>query len=84
MIGTKTLAAHLAPFPGLNMGLMETNGDLNYRNWQQMVSYNPSKGASWTIVKDGVFNLEKDFYNSSGGIFDPVLHYEKMLGSLKS
>lgn len=80
----KNLAAHLAPFPGLNMGLMETNGDLNYRNWQQMVSYNPSKGASWTAVKEGVFNLGKDFYESSGGIFDPVPHYEKMLGSLKS
>lgn len=79
----KNLAAHLAPFPGLNMGLMETNGDLNYRNWQQMQTYHPANRASWTIVKDGVFNLGKDFYRASGGIFAPIPHYEKMLGAIK-
>ncbi len=77
----KNLAAHIAPFPGINMGLMETNGDLNYRNWQQMVSYNPSKGKSWTVVKDGAFNLGADFYKSSGGIFEPIPHYEEMLAT---
>lgn len=79
----KNLAAHLAPFPGLDMGLMETNGDLNYRNWQQMQTYNPSNNASWTIVKDGVFNLGNDFYQESGGIFAAMPHYEKMLGPVK-
>lgn len=74
----KNLAARIAPFPGVNMGLMETNGDLNYRNWETMVSYHPFKGASWTKVTDGVFDLGDDFYKHSGGIFKASSHYEEM------
>jgi L-alanine-DL-glutamate epimerase-like enolase superfamily enzyme len=33
----RNLAAGLAPFPGLQMGIMETNGDANYVNWDGMV-----------------------------------------------
>ncbi|WP_460912710.1 enolase C-terminal domain-like protein [Spirosoma areae] len=75
----KNLAARLAPFPGLGMGIMETNGNLNYRNWQQMVNYNPHKDASWTLIKGGVFTLGPDFYAQSAGIFDPSAHYQAML-----
>jgi hypothetical protein len=74
----KNLAGRLAPFPGIGMGMMETNGNMQYRNWQQMVSYNPSAAASWAKVKNGVFELDKDFYESSGGIFSPSPHYTAM------
>jgi len=74
----KNLAARLAPFPGLGMGIMETNGNLNYANWQQMISYHPRREAPWTVVKDGVFNLNADFYSESGGIFEPSEHYQRM------
>jgi L-alanine-DL-glutamate epimerase-like enolase superfamily enzyme len=74
----KNLAARLAPFSGLGMGIMETNGDLNYRNWQQMVSYHPRQGAPWTVVKDGAFSLKPDFYAQSAGIFEPSAHYQAM------
>jgi L-alanine-DL-glutamate epimerase-like enolase superfamily enzyme len=74
----KNLAARLQPFPGLQMGLLETNGDLNYRNWQKMTSFHPMPAASWTKVKDGVFELGEDFYKHSGGIFLPSKHYEEM------
>lgn len=74
----KNLAARLAPFPGLGMGIMETNGDLNYRNWQQMISYHPHQGASWTQVKNGAFNLKPNFYTQSAGIFEPSAHYQAM------
>ena len=71
----KNLACRLAPFPGINMSLMETNGDMNYRDWNKMVSYNPAAGASWTKVKNGVFELNDEFYARSGGIFEPSPHY---------
>ena len=80
----KNLACRLAPFPGISMGIMETNGDLNYRNWQKMVSYHPAAGASWTQVKNGVFELDNDFYKRSGGIFEPSVHYEEMFKKVKS
>lgn len=78
----KNLAARIAPFPGIGMGMMETNGNMNYRDWQKMVSYHPSAGASWTKVKNGVFELNKDYYDRSGGIFEPSPHYTNMFQPL--
>lgn len=75
----KLLAAHLHPFPGLNMGVMETNGDMNYRNWKAMQDYHPSGHAPWTKVRDGTFVLNKDFYRESGGIFKSSKHYEQLI-----
>jgi L-alanine-DL-glutamate epimerase-like enolase superfamily enzyme len=74
----KNLAAHLAPFPVINMGMMETNGDMNYLNWKNMVNYHPAARAPWMIPKNGVFELSSDFYERSGGIFEPSDHYESM------
>ncbi len=74
----KNLAAHLAPFPVINMGMMETNGDMNYVNWKNMVNYHPAAHASWMIPNKGVFELSPDFYERSGGIFDSSDHYQSM------
>lgn len=74
----KNLASRLAPFPGLGMGIMETNGSNNYKNWETMSRYNPGFGASWAEIQDGVFELNKDFYDRSGGILDPSSHYQAM------
>lgn len=70
----KNLAARIAPFPGLDMGIMETNGHLNYLKWQTMVSYHPRKGSSWMKAQKGVFELNDEFYKKSGGIFEPMPH----------
>ncbi|GAB3257200.1 hypothetical protein GCM10027347_19490 [Larkinella harenae] len=72
----KNLAARLAPFPGIGMGLLETNGDMNYRDWNTMKRYHPVAGAPWTTPKNGVFELDDDFYQRSGGILAPSSHYE--------
>lgn len=74
----KNLAARLAPFPGVGMGLMETNGDMNYQHWADMKGYLPAAGASWTEAEQGVFNLGADFYAESGGIFKPSEHYQEL------
>lgn len=70
----KNLAARLAPFPGIGMGLMETNGDANYTNWQTLKQYAPH----WHDAKNGVFRLQEDFYQHSSGIFEVSKHYEDM------
>ena len=72
----KNLAARLTPFPGLEMGLLETNGDMNYTNWAHMRSYLTKPDAPWAGVKEGVFDLDQDFYDCSGGIFTKIPHYE--------
>jgi L-alanine-DL-glutamate epimerase-like enolase superfamily enzyme len=74
----KAVASRLAPFPGLGLGLLETNGHQNYKGWKRMVSYHPYAGASWSKTVDGVFNLNRDYYQKSGGILAPSPHYEAM------
>ncbi len=80
----KNIAARLAPLPGLGLNLLETNGSINYFNWDKMVSYHPCGGASWTITKNGVINLNDDFYQKSGGIFLKSKHYLDMFRRNKS
>jgi L-alanine-DL-glutamate epimerase-like enolase superfamily enzyme len=71
----KAVACRLAAFPGLDLGLLETNGHQNYKNWKKMVSYHPYPDASWRITRDGLFNLDEDYYEKSGGIFEDSNHY---------
>jgi L-alanine-DL-glutamate epimerase-like enolase superfamily enzyme len=74
----KVFAARLAPLPGLSLGLVETNGHQNYRNWEAMRRHHPCFGAPWTLPEKGVFRLDDDFYARSGGILLPSEHYEGM------
>ena len=74
----KNVAARLAPFPGLGLGLLETNGHQNYARWDTMMSYHPCRGTTWTQAHNGVFNLDNDYYQKSGGIFLTSKHYETM------
>ena len=40
----KNIAARLAPFPNINIGLQETNGHQYYKNWNTMMTYHPLAG----------------------------------------
>jgi L-alanine-DL-glutamate epimerase-like enolase superfamily enzyme len=74
----KNIAARLSPFPGIGLGLLETNGHQNYKNWETMRSYKPCKDEPWAQTNNGLFELNDDFYARSGGIFLPSQHYEEM------
>jgi len=74
----KNVAARLAPFPNINIGLQETNGHQYYKNWDTMMTYHPRASATWTQTQKGVYLTDKSFYEESGGIFQPSDHYEKM------
>ncbi|MEH6306689.1 L-alanine-DL-glutamate epimerase [Olivibacter sp. CPCC 100613] len=75
----KNLACRVLPFPDIGMGLIETNGDVNYINWKRMCTYHPKNNANWTKIKQGVFYLNEDFYATSGGIFESAEHYSSLL-----
>ena len=77
----KNVAARLTPFPGIGLGLVETNGHQNYKNWSTMRSYHPYPDTIWANTRNGVFELNEDYYNKSGGIFIQSPHYEEMFGS---
>jgi L-alanine-DL-glutamate epimerase-like enolase superfamily enzyme len=74
----KNVAARLRPVPELGVGVLETNGHQNYKNWDKLLTYHPCAGASWMKVKNGSFYLDEDFYGKSGGIFLPSLHYRDL------
>ena len=75
----KNVAARLKSFPGLEgLGLVETNGHQNYKQWETMRSYHPYPNAPWSRTERGIFTLDADYYAKSGGIFAPLPHYEAM------
>ncbi|MDP3001616.1 MAG: hypothetical protein Q8N38_00585 [Bacteroidales bacterium] len=74
----KNVAARLDAFPGLGTGLLETNGHQNYKNWTTMESYHPYKDAIWRKTQNGVFDLNTDFYDKSGGILTDSIHYMEL------
>ena len=75
----KNIAARLKSFPGLeNLGLVESNGHQNYLNWNRMQQYFPRHDASWVGVKEGFYHTNEAYFNTGGGIFDSIPHYEAM------
>src|SRR5688572_18304690 len=77
----KSVAARLAPFPNISIGLQETNGHQYYKNWNTMMSYHPKANGTWTQTKQGVYITDQSFYDESGGIFLPSPHYEQMFSN---
>jgi L-alanine-DL-glutamate epimerase-like enolase superfamily enzyme len=77
----KNVAARLTPFPGIGLGLVETNGHQNYKNWSTMRTYHPFPDAIWANTVKGIFELNEDYYKRSGGIFIQSPHYEEMFRS---
>lgn len=75
----KNVAARLADFPGLSMGILESNGAQNYRDWGRMAAGLPLAGAPWVEPKGGVYRLDAGFYRSSGGIFRSAGPYERLV-----
>ncbi|MEP7110464.1 MAG: enolase C-terminal domain-like protein [Ferruginibacter sp.] len=74
----KCVAARLPPFPNMNIGVLESNGPLYYKNWQKMMTYHPGAGAIWTQTRNGIYYTDKSFYDQSGGILQPSPHYVEL------
>lgn len=74
----KAVAARLPAFPGLgDLGLVETNGHMNFRNWETMRQDLAYPNAHWTRTERGVFACDSDWWSKSGGILAPMPRYEK-------
>jgi L-alanine-DL-glutamate epimerase-like enolase superfamily enzyme len=71
----KNVAARLPAFPGMSVGLQETNGHQYYKAWDRLMSYHPKAGAAYTRASKGVFETSGAFFRESGGIFEPSAHY---------
>jgi len=72
----KNVAVRLPALPGMKIGVVESNGHQNYKNWETMKSYHPFHGATWTETQNGIFTIDKYFYQKNGGIFESANHYK--------
>ncbi|WP_206610052.1 mandelate racemase/muconate lactonizing enzyme family protein [Maribellus luteus] len=78
----RNIAARLKPFPGLqNLGLLESNGHQNYRNWEKMMGYLPDRNKPWVNVSKGLFTTGEEFFKDGGGIFQPSEHYNELFAN---
>jgi L-alanine-DL-glutamate epimerase-like enolase superfamily enzyme len=75
----KNVAARLNSFPGLKMGILESHGEQTYRHWQKLIADLPLSGGGWVEPSDGIYNLDEEYYRTSGGIFLPPGHYQKLI-----
>ncbi|HEU5077893.1 MAG TPA: enolase C-terminal domain-like protein [Opitutaceae bacterium] len=80
----KIVAARLDRLPGLSVGVLETNGAQNYRDWPRLESYHPRAGASWTKSRGGLFALDDEFFARSGGVFEESAHYAALVPGISS
>jgi len=79
----KAVAARLPAFPGIgDLGLVEMNGHMNFRNWETMRRDLAYPDAHWTRTKKGVFECDADWYAKSGGILEPMPRYEQMYAGI--
>ena len=74
----KAVAARLPAFPGIgDLGLVETNGHQNYRNWETLRQDLAYPDAHWSRTEKGVFECDEDYYRKSGGILEAMPRYER-------
>jgi L-alanine-DL-glutamate epimerase-like enolase superfamily enzyme len=77
----RNVAARLAPLPGLSEGILESNGPQNYRDWNRLKSYHPRPNARWVEAPEGCYELDEEFYTSSGCLFEPSEHYGQLVSA---
>jgi len=70
----RNLAARIPTLDCVKTGLLESNGNMNYTDWDRLKGYHPLGNGSWIDSKGGLFDL-KDFYNEDGGLYKMPGHY---------
>ncbi|MCD6408262.1 L-alanine-DL-glutamate epimerase, partial [bacterium] len=71
----KCLASRLKPLEGIKIPIVESNGYQYYKNWEKLIEYHPYPNAKWVRPQNGIFILNDEFFEKSGGIFDTSQHY---------
>lgn len=74
----KNVAARLAPLPGMEIGVIESNGHQNYLCWDRMKNHHPCAGSNWIEPRNGIYYIGDDFYTCSAGIFKVSDYYRDL------
>lgn len=73
----RNVACRIDTLDSVSVGLLETNGDMNYTNWEKMISYHPLKKEGFQVAKNGVFMMD-DYEKNDGGIFLNSSYYDSI------
>lgn len=74
----KNIAARITTLPEIKIGMLESNGEQNYINWNQMSDYHTMAKSIFAKPKKGIYYLDDSFYLYSGGIFRKSIFYDKL------
>ena len=72
----KNIAARIETLPEMHVGILESNGEQNYINWDEMQAV--TRNSNNTIYKDSIYILRNEFFQNSGGIFEEYKYYEDL------
>lgn len=75
----RNLAARFNSLDCVSVGLLESNGNMNYTDWDRLKGYHPMGSGSWVDARDGIFDLH-EFYEEDGGLFKIPNHYAEKIG----
>ena len=72
----KNIASRIDKYPGVKIGIMESNGKQNYVNWDDMLKAHPMYSkANFIESKNSIYTLDDEFFDISGGIFKDSEYY---------
>lgn len=74
----KNIASRIKGLPEMNVGVLESNGEQNYENWDKMYTYLPKGWEANARCKDSIYTMSEEFFNKSGGIFDESEFYSNL------
>ena len=74
----KNIASRIKGLPEMNIGVLESNGEQNYENWDVMYTYLAKGWAENARCKDALYTMRDEFFDKSGGIFDKSEFYSKL------
>ncbi|MBR2377333.1 MAG: L-alanine-DL-glutamate epimerase [Clostridia bacterium] len=74
----KNIASRIKTIPEMKIGILESNGEQNYVNWDLMCSYEPLFIESFAKCVNGIYTLNKKFFETSGGIFLSSYYYDNL------
>ncbi len=74
----RAVAARLPALPGMKCGLLESNGQQNYRSWGEMLARHPRSGGAWIEAAYGIFRLSDSYYECDGGMLDIPPYYREL------
>ena len=76
----KSIAARIAPLPGIKIGVLESNGPQNYANWSAMKTQHPLYVPQKELdPQNGLFPLNEEFYRCTGGMFSKAKYYANLV-----